>query len=497
MSKYRFSREMLGGYNLMESLFLNLGIKCVNNGLWPEAEEAFRKALELNPDYAQACSNLGFVLKQTHRPEEAEVYLRKAINLNPKLIASYNNLSLILMHTNRLEEAEAVLRKAIHLDANSPDLYNNLGSVLTDAGRPRQAEAAFQQAIKINPSFVYAHYNLGCLLKSAGHLDESETALRRALKLRPNYSSAQFALATLHLLRGQYEKGWELYNAHRMKKASGKATAIPRWQGEELTGKTILLFHEQGFGDTLQASRYIPQVSTLSQHTVVWIQEPLQQLMRSSFPDIDFYTGKDNPSEHFDYACPLPNLPMIFHMTEQNIPNDTPYLKVSEEIINAWRSRLQEKTGASSYKTGLVWAGNPNHHNDRNRSIAIAAFDSLLAMDKIAWISLQAGSETDNLPECASSLLDFSSDLVDFAQTAGLIENLDLVITVDSAVAHLAGALGKETWVLIPFEPDWRWQLKREDSPWYPSIRLFRQRKPGDWQYPLKKVKEALQQRRQ
>lgn len=479
----------------MESLFLNLGIKCVNNGLWPEAETAFRKALELNPDYAQACSNLGFVLKQTHRLEEAEVYLRKAIGLNPKLIASYNNLSLILMNTNRPEEAEAVLRKAIRLDGNSPDLYNNLGSVLTDTGRSRQAEAAFQQAIKINPSFVYAHYNLGCLLKSAGHLEAAEASLRCALKLRPNYPSAQFALATLYLLRGQYEKGWELYNARRMKKASPKAAAIPRWQGKDLTGKTILLFHEQGFGDTLQASRYIPQVSSLAKHTVVWIQESLQQLMRSSFPEIDFYTDQDNPSQHFDYAGALPNLPMIFHMTEQNIPNDTPYLKVSEDVINAWRSRLQEKVNVSSYKAGLVWAGNPKHHNDRNRSIALAAFAALLSMDEIAWINLQIGSQTDNLPECASSLLDFSSDLVDFAQTAGLIENLDLVITVDSAVAHLAGALGKETWVLIPFEPDWRWQLKREDSPWYPAMRLFRQRKPGDWQYPLKKVKEALQQR--
>lgn len=476
----------------MEHLFLKLGIQCANSGLWEEAEKAFRQALTVNPNYAQALSNLGFVLKQTHHPEEAEAFLRKALKQDAGLIGAYNNLSLILMDTNRAAEAENLLCKAIRLAPSSPDLYNNLGSALQDLQRPRQAETAFRRAIECNPSFVYAYYNLGCLLKSVGRLDEAAQALACALTLRPDYKSAQLALASLYLLRGQFEKGWQLYNLCRMKKFSSKAGDLPLWQGEDLTGKQLLLFHEQGFGDTIQFSRYLPQAAALARRTVFWVQQQLHSLISSSYPEITLHTSKTAPDMAFDFACPLPNLPMLFKTTAETIPQQTPYLKATEARIHFWREALAAATPKATIKIGLVWAGNPKHHNDRNRSLPLAAFQPLLTLPETAWISLQLPAQI--IPR-QYPLLDYTEQLVDFSETSALIENLDLVITVDSAVAHLAGALGKEAWVLIPFEPDWRWQLARPDSPWYPGMRLFRQKRPGDWQAPLKEVKKRLEAR--
>jgi Flp pilus assembly protein TadD len=476
----------------MERLFLNLGIQCTENGLWKEAEEAFRKALEANPHYAHAYSNLGFVLQQTRRFAEAESCLRKALVLDAKMISAYNNLSLLLMDTLRWEEAEGVLRQAVQLSPKTAELHNNLGSVYLETNRPRQAEASFRQAVKAKPSFAEAHYNLGCLFKSLNRLEAAEDSLRRALKLQPQYTDAQFALATLYLLRGQFSKGWQNYNALRMRQHASRAASLPRWQGEDLAGKRLLLFYEQGFGDTLQFCRYIPLAAAQAAQATIWVQPQLQRLLQASWPELAFYSGEEAPAQEFDYACALPNLPMLFGAANDTL-SDVSYLNAPVAECLQKTSWLKENTAIDTFKIGLVWAGNPQHHNDRNRSLPLDSFIPLLALPGISWISLQAQIPAESAGAWPEILLDASRQLQDFAATAALIANLDLVITVDSAVAHLAGALGKKVWTLIPFAPDWRWQLKRADSPWYASMRLFRQPKPGDWQTPLAAIRQELQ----
>ena len=476
----------------MERLFLNLGIQCTENSLWKEAEEAFCKALELNPNYAHAYSNLGFVLQQTRRFAEAEACLRKALALDAKMVSAYNNLSLLLMDTRRWDEAEKVLRQAVQLSPKTAELHNNLGSVYLETGRPRQAETSFRQAVKVTPSFAEAHYNLGCLFKSLGRLEAAEDSLRRALKWQPQYADAQFALATLYLLRGQFTKGWQSYNALRMRQHAARAASLPRWQGEDLTGKRLLLFYEQGFGDTLQFCRYIPQAAAQADQTTVWVQPQLQRLLQASWPQLDFYCGEEAPAQEFDYACALPNLPMVFSADNDTL-SGVPYLKAPAADCLQKATWLKDPTTADTFKIGLVWAGNPQHHNDSNRSLPLSSLSPLFSLSGISWISLQAQIPAESTTAWPESLLDASGQLQDFAATAALLANLDLIITVDSAVAHLAGALGKNTWTLIPFAPDWRWQLKRTDSPWYASMRLFRQPKPGDWQTPLAAIRQELE----
>ena len=476
----------------MEGLFLNLGIQCTENGLWKEAEEAFCKALELNPNYAHAYSNLGFVLQQTRRFIEAEACLRKALALDAKMISAYNNLSLLLMDTRRWDEAEKVLRQAIQLSPKTAELHNNLGSVYQETGRSRQAEASFRQAIKANSSFAEAHYNLGCLFKSLGRLEAAEEALRRAIKWRPQYTDALFALATLYLLRGQFAKGWQNYNALRMRQISPRAASLPRWQGEDLSEKRLLLFYEQGFGDTLQFCRYIPPAAAQAAQTTIWVQPQLQRLLQASWPQLDFYSGEEAPAQEFDYACALPNLPMVFDAANDTL-SGVSYLNAPAADVLQKASWLKETTATGTFRIGLVWAGNPQHHNDSNRSLPLSSLAPLFSLPGISWISLQAQLPEESAVSWPETLVDASDQLQDFAATAALIANLDLVITVDSAVAHLAGALGQKVWTLIPFAPDWRWQLKRTDSPWYTSMRLFRQPKPGDWQTPLAAIRQELE----
>lgn len=473
-------------------VLLHIGVEFARKGDLRQAERAFRAAIKVNPDYARAHSHLGHILNQVGRTGEAEAYLCESIRLDPGLPDAYNNLGLLLLDANRLEEAEACLRKAISLDPDSAVLYNNLGLVLEDAGDRCEAEKLYRQAIGLKDDYSDAYYNLANFLKREKRLDEAECCYHRALKLQPKFPLARFALSTLYLLRGQFDNGWKSYNELRMMKARDQLDNIPYWRGESLAGRSILLFHEQGLGDTLQFVRYASKVVAAAAKTVLWVQKPLQRLITTSFPGLSVYAGEARPEGSFDFSCPLPDLPMLFDATEKTIPRTAPYLQAATEIADNWQAILRESGDTRLYRVGIVWAGNPKHHNDRNRSIPFSIFSSLFTTDGIGWVSLQVGSQAEAIREKRLNIADFSGKLTDFAETAGLIKNLDLVITVDSSVAHLAGALGKRTWILLPFAPDWRWQLEREDCPWYPSVRLFRQSQPKDWPEVLQRVKKAL-----
>ncbi|MEN6411717.1 MAG: tetratricopeptide repeat protein [Veillonellales bacterium] len=471
--------------------YSNLGLIQMHEGLLAEAELSFRCAIERKPNSPEIYNNLGLVQTKRLLLAEAELSFHRAIELNPKFPDAYNNLGIVLKGMRRLEEAARYTYRAIKLNPNFAEAYNSLGTVLTDINCYEAAEACFYHAIRIQPDYLEPYHNLGVLFTTINRLSQAEAYFCRALNLNPNYVETEFSLATLYLLQAQYEKGWEKYDKSRMIKYSQAQPEAPRWRGENLTGKRILLYYEQGFGDTLFFVRYAPLVAKIAGKTVLWVQEPLQRLLDSSFPFLAVHGTTDIPPGEFDFCCPLPSLPMVFNTAAKDIPRTIPYIKVCSEIAAKWGKAAEELNRA---RIGVAWAGNPSHHNDRNRSIPIDLFADLFADDEVIWVSLQVGAKARDLVKVPGKVFSRPEEMQDFAETAGLITHLDLVITVDSAVAHLAGAMGKKTWLLLPFAPDWRWQMDREDSPWYPTMRLFRQRKADDWPDVINRVRGALRE---
>jgi len=476
-------------------MYLDIGVKLVMQGDLERAMMSFCQAIELNPKYSPAYNNLGLVLRNTNRLNEAEACFRRAIELSPDDPYAYNNLGLVLMDLDYLGKAEDCFRHAIELSPHQPEFYNNLGTVLEENSCLAEAKVAYCRAIKLDPYYPEAYYNMGGFLRLTKHLDEAESYLRRAIELRPDYLEAELSLSLLYFLRGNFEKSWGNYEKSRQKRCEAKQLGIPIWRGEDLTTCSILLFWEYGFGDTMQFARYVQKIEKLAAKTSLWVQKPLQRLLESASPYLTVYTGDCPPQGQFDFACSFLSLPVLFNTTSETIPQTLPYRLASCEASTNWNETLRNRDKGNTYRVGVVWAGHPKHLDDRRRSIAFDAFQQLFSISNVSWVSLQVGLRAEELMGTPYKVMDFSKDLVDFMETAKLIETLDLVITVDSAVAHLAGTMGKKTWVLLSYDSDWRWQLKRADSPWYSTIRLFRQRKLNDWQEVLERVKTALEQR--
>lgn len=470
----------------------NLGVAQTRKKLPDEAVKSFRRASELQPDNACIHNNLGLALKELKRQDEAKDCFWQAIRLNPGYAEAYLNLGLIVKEADCLEEAEKYLRQAIELKPDFALAYNNLAGLLTITNRLEEAEICLRQSIRLKSDSSEAHRRLGIVLKKLQRLDEAEAAYFRAIELSPpgQAEEARYGLGTLYLLHGQLPKAWKDYELRR-KVYKFTEPAIRYWQGENLADKKILLFFEQGLGDTIQFVRYAHKVAELAAETTVRVQKPLQRLLSHSF-GCKIYAVSDTPSEHYDFACSLHSLPFLFNTSLETIPQP-PYIRTLNNIALKWRKTIDKADGGLYYRVGVVWAGNPRHDNDRNRSIPFKLFSQLFKVEQISWVSLQVGKRAADLTQTAGKVIDFSRQLGDFQETAGLIQSLDLVITVDSSVAHLAGAMGKKTWILLPFAPDWRWQLNRDDSPWYPTAQLFRQHKPGAWQDVLERVKTALQ----
>jgi len=335
---------------------------------------------------------------------------------------------------------------------------------------------------------------LGIALNDKGQSDEAVAAYWQAVAIDPDLPASQWNLALALLVRGDFAQGWGKYEWRR--KCADIGCARPdiiqqQWHGEPLEGRTILLHAEQGFGDTIQFMRYLPLVVQCGGRVIVECQSELQRLLKIMAPDIPII-ARGQPLPDFDLQCPLLSVPKAMGTTLATIPAHVPYLRADAQDMQAWRNRLADH--GHCMKVGLIWAGNPRHKNDRNRSMKLAHFAHLAQVQGVQFYNLQKGeaaAEAKTFP-LGMALIDWTDELKDFADTAGLIANLDLVIAVDTAVAHLAGAMGKPVWTLLPFCPDWRWLRGREDSPWYPTMRLFRQPANGDWNSVMKRVAEAL-----
>ena len=468
-----------------------LGLMAHQVGKQEPALEYIRYAIRLNPDMAAYHSNLGVVYRALDKLEEAAACWRRALDLSPDYIDALNNLGNVLREQRQFDQALACHHRALEINPNHAATYYNMGTALSDQGLLAEAVAAYRRALAIRPDYPDALNNLGFALKRQGALDDAAACYRRALELRPNYPECRLNLGILQLLRGNLAQGWPDYESRwPAGKVAARTFREPLWDGKPLEGKMILLHAEQGFGDTIQFSRYVPLVKSRGGRVIVESQKSLVSLL-SSWPEIEQVVAQGEPLPPFDVQTPLLSLPGIFRTSLETIPAKTPYFFAAPEVVQRWRAELSDLDG---FKIGIVWHGDPRQENNRARCIPLGCFETLAGLPGVQLVSLQKGPGAEQLSEAASRfpIREVGSRLEDFMDTAAVIMNLDLVIGCDTAVAHLAGALGHAVWVGLSYIPDWRWLLDREDCPWYPAMRLFRQKKPGDWPGVFQQIKKAL-----
>lgn len=520
-----FTRAVRLDPNLSEA-WNNLGVVLKRMGRTQETVFILKMCLSQNPQAGDALVNLATTLSALGKPAEAQRCADRAVLLQPRNAGYHNERALVLMAANRLPEAADACRRAMILAPTFAEAAYHLGLILAPT-EPSLSEACYRQAAALRPWLVEAWINLGATLVKRGALSEGSASYKQALvwapsradawnnlghsirqtgdvagavpcydraaRLNPTYAEARYNRALARLLTGNFGEAWE---DHEWRwKVPGfpspqRNFKQPQWTGGPINGKRLLLHSEQGYGDAIQFVRYVPLAAELGGHVILEVQPELYGLMQGvKGPEAVFRRG--DPLPPFDLHCPLLSLPLAFRTGRKSIPRAIPYLTPDQALVERWRTELGS---TEKQRVGLVWAGNPRHSNDHNRSLSLALFAPFLERPGVDFISLQVGPRAADVVAYGATekVRDVSAQLGDFAQTAALIETLDLVITADTSVAHVAGALGKPVWVLLPFAPDWRWMLNTDQSPWYPSMKLYRQPAPGKWDPVIARVTAAL-----
>jgi tetratricopeptide (TPR) repeat protein len=480
-----------------EALHL-LGVMAHQAGQNDVAAERLGQAARLCPDNAGFHYNRGVALQMLGRLDEAVASYGQALRLHPDHADAHHNLGFALTRRGSPHEAEAHYRAAVRLQPDHAEAHHNLALLLRQEGRLPEAVAHFREAIRIRPDHVQALHNLGLALVGLGEVEDGLAHYERVLRLRPDEPETRFCRSLVWLLRGDFARGWAEYEWRwRSRLAPPMRHTQPAWDGSGLAGKAVLLHAEQGLGDTLQFVRYASLVKQRGGTVIVECQPALVPLLRSC-PGIDRVVVPGESLPPIDAQTPLLSLPRIFATTAETISAPVPYVFADEQLVERWRREL---SGLRAFKVGVAWQGSPTHLWDRQRSVPLEHFAPLAAVPGVRLISLQHGYGREQAESVAArfAVLDFF-DRGDetggtFADTAAVMKSLDLVITCDTAVAHLAGALGVPVWVALAYGPDWRWLLGREDSPWYPTMRLFRQARPGDWDGVFARMAAALQNR--
>ena len=460
---------------------------------YDEAVASYDRALALSPKFALAHSNRGNALQALNRYDEALACYDRALELQPDLADTLSNRGGALHRLKRYGEALASYDRALAFQPDHAATHFNRGNALLELKRFGEALASFDRALASRPDFAEAHLNRGNALQALNRYDEALASYERATEASPKYADAHYNQALCRLLLGDFDRGWEKYEWRwqvAQLQSSKRSFTQPLWLGQnEIAGKTILLYAEQGFGDTIQFCRYVPLVAARGARVILEVQEQLKELM-SGLAGATHVISRGEPLPHFDVQCPLLSLPLAFRTRLETIPPPISNLQISSQAVMDWETRLGPRRRP---RIGLAWSGRPSHVNDHNRSIRLSTLLSLLDIEA-TFVSVQKDVRPEDaaLLQERSGLLHFGNEIRDFSDTAALISNLDLVISVDTSVVHLAGTLAKPFWVMLPFTPDWRWLLDREDSPWYPTARLFRQDDTHAWDGVIARVRAAL-----
>lgn len=449
----------------------------------PASLAAFEDAITVDETLADAHANRAAALIALGRAADARASLDRALNLDPEHRQALNTAGVLLASANRLEAAVDCYRRAVRAGASDVDTLCNLGNALSRLDRLEEAEKAYSSAKARDPNHPRPLASLGKLAMDFGRLDEADGYYRAVLERVPDDADAHMSRGFIALLRGDFAAGWEGYQWRWRLPKGPLPPPEPRWQGEPLDGCTLLLQSEQGFGDTLQFVRYAQLAAARGAGVIVRCQRPLLRLLQTA-PGVDTVIPDDGPLPSFDFAAAMLDLPALFGTTLESVPAYTPYL-ASPAVAPRLERILRD---SMRMKVGLVWAGNRLHRNDRRRSLPADAAEALCQDMPVSFFSLQKPA-----PWLPPDVVDLGPFIEDFADTAAAIMRLDLVLSVDTAVAHLAGALGKPVWLLLPFAPDWRWMVGGDDSPWYPTMRLFRQESRGDWAGVVSRVRATLQ----
>lgn len=509
--------EALGHYNL--------GYAYERSKRWDGAIAAYQKALSLRPEYPQALNNLTNVLRQAGRTAEAIEAGQKAIAQQPSFFEAHLNLGNALLQQGMAGQAVIIYQQAIALRPASPDGYNNLANALQQAGQSADAIENYKKAVALRPDFIGAltnlanlqedagefdealaslqralaiqphsariHNSLGNTMGAQGRLDEALDAFRRSVELDPDYVPAKLNLAHVYLAKGDLASGFTHYESRPITIVRDSNSTLPMWDGQDLEGRRIFLRVEQGLGDIIQFVRYVPMVRQKGGRPVMQVPQALVELLRGQC-GLEEVAGSDEPTPAADVQYQLLSLPNLFQTRLETIPAKVPYLSANLLLMEEFRQRIDAK----AFNIGLNWAGKAVP--DRRRSFPLAALAPLADIEGVRFHSLQKGppaAEASYAPP-GMNLSNLNADFTDFAHTAALMANMDLIITCDTSVAHLAGAMGLQTWILVPFAADWRWLRDRNDSPWYPTARLFRQPKTGDWTSVIVEVTDALRNAR-
>jgi Flp pilus assembly protein TadD len=473
-------------------VYINLGLALQRGGRHPEALECFRRAIVLAPQEADPYFNTGNVLAELGRWAEAEGHFRHALRLRPDFGKAHNNLGNALRALGRVPEAIASFSRALAAMPESIAALNNLGNALRACGSLVEAERSYRRALALRPDSSDTWCNLGNALRDDRRYDEALACYDRALDLNPGFAEVHFNRAWILLLREQFKEGWLEYE-WRLRQPAWVAgahgrIALPQWQGEPFPGRRLLVYDEQGFGDSIQFARYLPLVKALGGSVIFETRPELLPLFRT-LQGVDRLVARRSiarPAAEADAYVALLSLPRLFGTDARTVPWAGPYVKADPFRRERWGARL----GGPAFRIGIAWSGS---QVDPLRACPPAFFALLRRFPGIGLYSLQK-----DLPPAAgvkdiAGIVHLGGEFNDFADTAAVIDHLDLVVSVDTAVAHLSGAMGKPTWLLLPYTADWRWLEKREKTPWYPTMRLFRQKNWGDWQEVFDRVATDLQ----
>ncbi len=473
----------------------NMALALSAQGKHLKAVKHLKRAIKHSPNSAVTYYNLANTLRHLGSEHEAIDHYQQALRLDPKLVQAHVNLANLLQQKSRFAEAIASYKQALDMRPDHPNILHDLGNALTACGDYDEAISIFKQALSVKPRYAQALNSLGVAYKESGQCDRAVDCYNRAITLQPDYTDAHWNRTLACLLKGDLTQGWSHYQAQY---EALKVRTIdvrddhPLWHGQPLKNQRILVRFEQGLGDNLQFIRYLPLIKQRGGRVIYQAKPPLLPLLKGfdGIEELVEATPDHRVSMDYDFQISLMDLPRVFNTSLNNMPSSTPYLKADPKRVAAW----QETFVHSGVRIGLVWAGSRFHRNDRNRSCPLQALAPLSHIEGVHFYGLQTGpaaNEAQSNPDI--HVHNLGHRLGDLSDTAAAIAHLDLVISVDTAVLHLAGALGQSAWGLLAHAPDWRWMLGRSDSPWYPTLRLYRQTKPGDWHTLFHRVACALQ----